>query len=108
MTDTMWHFCRGLDVAKVEAERFPPLAVVVREGFGRQEHREMLARHDLEVIRFDSRELTASISGDVDGPARLHAATVEAMAYSPGPVEPIAVTLARHRIQEFNERETKK
>lgn len=102
-------FLRTIDTVKVEAERFPTLAEVRRESFGGNDHRAMLAGHELEVIRFESRGLAASRAGDVDGPARLHAATVEAMAYTPGGSEPIAATLARHRIQqEFNERETQK
>jgi len=107
--DALDEFLRGIDTVAVEAERFPTLAQVRRESFGGHDHRVMLASHELEVIRVESRGLAASIAGDVDGHDRLHAATVEAMAYLPGRPEPIAATLTRHRIQqEFNERETKK
>jgi len=89
------------DVRRVQAEQFPPLAAVVRESFTRPEHRAMLARHEAETIRFESRELQASIRGDVFGWNRLNVALIESLAYTAEHPEdgspPISVTLALAR-----------
>ena len=52
MTDTLALFLASVDVAKVEAERFQPLAVVRSESFGGPDHRAMLTVHDAELAKF--------------------------------------------------------
>ena len=51
MTDTLDLFLASVDVAKVEAERFPALAVVKRESFGGADHRAMLDVHMAETAK---------------------------------------------------------
>jgi hypothetical protein len=108
MTTTLRHFCEGVDVVKVEAERFPTLAQVKRESFGSPDHRAMLVVHQAELVKFATREhrrlYVQSVEGDVDGATRLAIAFKESMEYShrkriiPG-VPLIADTLAQHRAQ---------
>jgi len=99
--DTLDQFLRGLDTAKVEAERFPTLAQVQQESFGSHAHRAMVADHEVEAMKFD---LDA---GDVHGAERLQRARRERYPARPDPS--ITATLAAHRAQqEFNEKETKK
>jgi len=89
------------DVRRAQAEQFPPVQVVAREAFNLPEHRAMLARHEAETIRFESRELQASIRGDVFGWNRLNTALIEALAYTAEHPDddspPISVTLALAR-----------
>ena len=49
--DTLDQFLGSRDVAKVEAERFPSLAVVRRESFGGADHVAMLSVHELELAK---------------------------------------------------------
>jgi len=49
---TLRFFCRDVDVAKVEAERFPSLAAVRRESLGGADHLAMLLVHEFEVAKF--------------------------------------------------------
>lgn len=108
MTTTLRHFCDGVDVAKVEAERFPALAQVKRESFGSPDHRAMLAVHEAELVKFATREYRRhyvhSVEGDVDGAARLAIALKESMEYShrtrSNGAPSIAATLAQHRAQQ--------
>ena len=50
--DTLSQFLASVDVAKVEAERFQPLAVVRSESFGGPDHRAMLTVHEAELGKF--------------------------------------------------------
>lgn len=105
--DTLDQFLRGLDTAKVEAERFPNLAQVSPESFGGRAHRATVAGHDVAVMKFDLAAYRRSVAGDVNGADRLEAARREM--YAPHHDESITATLAEHRArQEFNERETQK
>ena len=53
MTDTLALFLASVDVAKVEAERFPSLTVAEREYFVGADHRAMLAVHAAETAKFN-------------------------------------------------------
>jgi hypothetical protein len=105
--DTLDQFLRGLDTAKVEAERFPTLAQVQQESFGSHAHRAMVADHEVEAMKFDLDAYRRSTAGDVHGAERLQRARRERYPARPDPS--ITATLAAHRAQqEFNEKETKK
>ncbi|WP_104128211.1 hypothetical protein [Cryobacterium sp. Y57] len=79
---TLARYLEFPDVVKIEAERFPPLAVVLRESFGSSAHQLMVMEHEIRVARFNTRDRDRSIIGDWNGDARLYEAHAEAMAFS--------------------------
>ena len=95
MTDTLDMFLRGVDVAKVEAERFPTLEQVRREAFSGREHRLMLSAHAVQVAAYSVRDYRLSVQGDALGAFRLALATSEAFPHRLD--ESITRTLAIHR-----------
>ncbi|WP_104084226.1 hypothetical protein [Cryobacterium sp. Y11] len=79
---TLARYLEFPDVVKIEAERFPPLSVVLRESFGSPDHELMVMAHDIRVSRFNTRDRDRSIAGDANGDQRLAAATAEWLAFN--------------------------
>jgi hypothetical protein len=109
--DTLAQFLDQVDVAKVEAERFPGRAAVKRESFGAADHRAMLAVHLAERIKFATRnyrrDFVHSVEGDeLEAEARMKAALKESMEYrNRASSRSISATLAQQRAQqEFDEK----
>ena len=78
---TLARYLEFADLVRIEAERFPPLAVVIRESFGSSGHQLMVMEHEIRVARFNTRDRDRSVMGDWNGDARLCEAHAEAMAY---------------------------
>ena len=73
--DSLDFLAEGIDVAKVQAEQFPPLEVVVHESFASAAHREMLLDHEWQLAK--ARQDTPA-DDERMGPARLRIAHEEA------------------------------
>lgn len=79
---TLARYLEFADVVKIEAERFPPLAVVLRESFGSPDHELMVMAHDIRVARFVNQDREQSRARDRDGDLRLRVATAEWVAFN--------------------------